>query len=296
MTSPRVRCAALAACLTVGLGLASPSTADAAPCRRGFGDATASTCQQNLDWRYDPRSRSFVRDGEVQRDESAASPRARYIWQRQERCDDRGASCPAAALTCRRDAERGYRYLVTGRRLLPGGKPLPGPAEIVTTECVYPQTVVPASAIQDLVAREVRKRVGRPAITTSPPGGRTLVNIPTLYSTTRYPQVRLPVTAPVPGALTAVPEWVWTFPDTSQALGPGIAYDPTIDPLRNPDAYVNTVYPSPGPQTVTLTLTWRVTFALQDLTDVDLAPITFTNTATTTAMTATNRLLAPPRR
>ncbi len=183
-----------------------------------------------------------------------------------------------------------------GYRLNESGGRVPGPAEVVTTECVYPEKVVPASAVQALVAREIRKRVGRPTITSSPPGGLTLVNIPTLYSTTRYPQVRLPITAPVPGAITAAPEWVWTFPDTSQALGPGIAYDPAISPLRNPDAYVHTIYRSPGRQRVTLTLTWRVTFALQGVQDVDLAPITFTSMATTTAMTATNRLLAEPRR
>ena len=111
----------------------------------------------------------------------------------------------------------------------------------------------------------------------------------------RYGPVRLRVTAPVPGAITAVPEWVWTFPDTSRAFGPGIAYNPAISPLRNPDAYVNTIYDSPGPKSVTLILTWRVTFALQSVQDVDLAPITFTSTATTTAVTATNRLLTQPR-
>lgn len=270
--------------------------ANASPtCRRAISHSVGSTCQQDLEWRYDNQRLAFIREGVSTRDGRPASSGVRFDWERRERCDARGATCGAAALTCADGTRRGYRYAVYGYRLDERRNRVPGPAEVVTTECVYPETVVPASQVQALAAREVRKRVGRPAITTSPPGGRTLVNIPTLYSTTRYGPVRLRVTAPVPGAITAVPEWVWTFPDTSRAFGPGIAYNPAISPLRNPDAYVNTIYDSPGPKSVTLILTWRVTFALQSVQDVDLAPITFTSTATTTAVTATNRLLTQPR-
>jgi hypothetical protein len=157
---------------------------------------------------------------------------------------------------------------------------------------VYPQTVVPASAVEAAVARDIRKRVGHPTITTSPPGGRTLVNIPTLYSTQRFDQVILPVTTPVPGSITAVPEWEWRFPDGSTGLGPGTPYDASVDPLVDPDHYVHTVYRTAGAQRVRMTLTWRVTFRLEDVLDVDLAPIAFTRTATTTALTAKNQLVA----
>jgi hypothetical protein len=174
---------------------------------------------------------------------------------------------------------------------------VPGPADITTTECVYPEKVVPASDLQALAARRIHRLVGRPTITTAPPGPRTLVNIPTLYSTTSFDPVILGVTRPVPGRLRADAEYAWTFTGGDHALGPGSPYTPAIDPLAHPDHYLHTIYRTAGPKRATLTLTWRVSFRLQDSLDVDLAPIVFTTSSATRAMTAHSELIdQPPHR
>ena len=272
-----------------------PLAAAADPtCRHVISQSVGSTCSRTLEWRYDPIQLAFVRSGDSDRDLSGVPAKVRYDWERRERCDEHGATCAAAALTCTRRGERGYRYADYGYRLDAIGHRVPGPAEIITTECVWPEQVVTASEVEAVVAQDVRKRVGRPSIATAPPGGRTLVNIPTIYSTQRFGQIALPVTAPVPGAITAVPEWEWHFPDGSTGLGPGTPYDAAVDPLADPDHYVHTVYRTAGEQRVRLTLTWRVAFRLEDVLDVDLAPITFTRTATTTALSAKNQLVDGP--
>ena len=54
---------------------------------------------------------------------------------------------------------------------------------------------------------------------------------------------------------------------------------------------MHTVYDSAGAKPATLTLTWHVTLQAQNVLDVPLAPITFTATNTTQALTAHNVLI-----
>ncbi|WP_426564756.1 hypothetical protein ACPPVT_01395 [Angustibacter sp. McL0619] len=156
---------------------------------------------------------------------------------------------------------------------------------------MYPQTVVPASAVQAVAAQHLRRHLTRPTITVAPPGGRTLVNIPTLYSAADLDPITLPITTPVPGQITATPTYTWHFPDASTAHGPGTPYDPAISPTQHPEHYLHTIYRTAGTKQTTLTLTWQVTFTLQNILDVPLQPITTTATNTTTALTAHNVLI-----
>jgi hypothetical protein len=212
-------------------------------------------------------------------------------------CDLAGAPGRPAALTCQRRSQRGYRYFVAGFRLNADGARASAFPDLTPTECVYPEKVVPASDVQALAAQHLRKLVGRPTITTAPTGGRTLVNIPTLYSTTRYDPVTLDVHTPVPGQLRAVPEYAWDFTggtDHDHALGPGTPYQPGINPLTHPDHYLHTTYRTTGDKTAHLTLTWAVTFTLDGTLDVDLAPNPFTTPTTTPAVAARNELITRP--
>ena len=122
---------------------------------------------------------------------------------------------------------------------------------------------------------EIRKRIPRPSVTSSPPG-RTLVNIPTIFSTAATPAVSLTIAQPVPGSVTATPRYRWDFGDGLTATGPGLPYRPGDVPSRNPNRYVHAVYDTSGTKHVTLTVTWAVQFQLDGVTDVPLAPIVFT--------------------
>jgi hypothetical protein len=248
-----------------------------------------------MQWTYDAARSAFVHDGVSVADTSQAEPGVRYEWQRRGRCGDDIESCPAAASTCRRGSERGYRYLVFGFELTSAGEHRHRFADVVSTECVYPEKVVPASDVQAVAAQHIRRHLGRPAITVAPPGGRTLVNIPTIYSTADLDPVTLPIVAPVPGRITATPSYTWRFPNGQTASGPGTPYDESFSPSAHADHYVHTVYEAAGAKRTTLTVTWRVSFQLQDVLDVPLAPITFTAANTTRALTARNVLIDGPR-
>ena len=156
---------------------------------------------------------------------------------------------------------------------------------------MYPEKVVPASDVQAVAAQHIRRDIPRPTITVAPPGGRTLVNIPTIYSTTGHDPVTLPITTPVPGRITATPTYTWTFANGERGNGPGTPYSPDFSPGQHPDHYLHTVYDTAGAKTTRLTVSWQVTFRLQDILDVPLQPITFATASTITALTAHNVLI-----
>jgi hypothetical protein len=156
---------------------------------------------------------------------------------------------------------------------------------------VYPEKIVPASDVQAVAAQHIRRAIPRPTITVAPPGGRTLVNIPTIYSTTGHEPVALPIATPVPGRITATPTYTWTFANGQSADGPGTPYTPAFSPSQHPDHYVHTVYDSAGTKTTRLTVSWQVMFRLQGILDVPLQPIIFSTASTTTALTARNVLV-----
>jgi len=144
--------------------------------------------------------------------------------------------------------------------------------------------------VQALARQQIEKEVSHPKITVAPPGGKTLVNIPTIFSAPEPKPVTLAITTPVPGTITAIPEYTWDFDDDLTGVGAGTPYTASVDPAKHPDSYLHAVYLKGGPKHIVATLTWKVTFALEGTNPVDLAPIVFTNTTDVQVMTARSRL------
>ena len=121
-----------------------------------------------------------------------------------------------------------------------------------------------------------------------PPGGQTLVNIPTIFSAAEQRTTTLPITSPVPGQIKAVPSYSWTFGDGLTGAGSGHPFTPSIVPNEtgNNGYYVVAVYRQPGTKSITATLRWDVTFTLQGFGTITLAPIVFTDTVQLHARTA----------
>ncbi|HRB99833.1 MAG TPA: hypothetical protein PKZ38_07135 [Dermatophilaceae bacterium] len=130
--------------------------------------------------------------------------------------------------------------------------------------------------------------MGHPSISVQPPGGQTLVNIPTIFSAAEQRTTTLPITAPVPGQIKAVPSYSWTFGDGLTGTGSGHPFTPSIVPNEtgNNGYYVVAVYRQPGTKSITATLRWDVTFTLQGFGTITLAPIVFTDTVQLNARTA----------
>lgn len=284
--------ALLATMLNTAIWL-SPPRASAADCAKQGNYVKAESCDKKLAWAYNPATHSF---DSTQRRTSAGDPTGdRYSYDKFNVCDGSQdtVSCGAAALTCpplTAGGARGYRVGVVRWLLLPDGTKAPGAGEL-STACDYPTKSIPRQDIDALARQQIEKVVTKPTITVTPPGGKTLVNIPTIFSAPDPRPVTLSITTPVPGSITAIPEYTWDFGDGLAGVGPGTPYDASVDPVESPDSYLYAVYVSGGPKHITATLTWHVIFALEGITPVDLAPIVFTSNADIRAMTAKSRLV-----
>jgi hypothetical protein len=145
------------------------------------------------------------------------------------------------------------------------------------------------------VREQLVKEVGRPVIRIEPPGGRALVNMPVLFSAPVQHRTTLDITQPLPGAIVADPGYSWDLGEGQSGAGAGHRFTPSRDP-EDPSTsgyYVSATYRQVGVQHARLTLTWDATITLGSgagSLSVPLDPITFTATASTTTVSATNRL------
>ncbi|MBK9726303.1 MAG: hypothetical protein WAW82_08915 [Candidatus Lutibacillus vidarii] len=156
------------------------------------------------------------------------------------------------------------------------------------TACRYYGRTVTLAEVQTAARQGIERHVGHPSISVQPPGGQTLVNIPTIFSAAEQRTTTLPITAPVPGQIKAVPSYSWTFGDGLTGTGSGHPFTPSIVPNEtgNNGYYVVAVYRQPGTKSITATLRWDVTFTLQGFGTITLAPIVFTDTVQLNARTA----------
>jgi hypothetical protein len=156
--------------------------------------------------------------------------------------------------------------------------------------CVYTGRSIPMSAVVAAVREKLVKQVGRPQITVQP-ATRGLIHWPMLFSAPPQHEVSLNITQPLPGDITAEPSYDWDLGQGQHATGAGHRYTESVDPTKDSSDgyYVKGTYDDPGQHQATLSLTWAATIHLGGL-DVDLDPIVFTDTATATVVSATNRL------
>lgn len=268
------------AALLLALSLTAPATtahaagaaADGNECTLSRHAFAAASCNQSLSWRYDAASGTFSSGG-VSVGSAHRGEQVRY--ELDVRCLD-GTMCAATALPCPlREGQPGLMYTATATPVDSSGRDLPGAAPSIENVCHYRGRSVPVAAVEALAHEEIRKRLVSPTVTSAPPG-TTLVNLPTIFSTEPQPPPRIDITTPVPGSITATPSYRWDFGDGLGGLGPGIPYQRGDRPSRDPGKYLHAVYASTGTKHVTLTVTWAVTFRLEGVTEVALAPIVFT--------------------
>ena len=193
-----------------------------------------------------------------------------------------GAGRPAAGSV---RVPRGSRLRIVVYRRAIGSS---GPWLEAQTACRYYGRTVPLAEVQTAARQEIERRVGHPSISVQPPGGQTLVNIPTIFSAAEQRTTTLPITSPVPGQIKAVPSYSWTFGDGLTGTGSGHPFTPSIVPNEsgNNGYYVVAVYRQPGTKSITATLRWDVTFTLQGFGTITPAPIVFTDTVQLHARTA----------
>lgn len=252
------------------------------------GGGSATTCSGFLKWTYDPSAREF-------RGESQLILPARDLFEYLEAadCDGNTAGSAFEALC--------MRALSCPVKLDPSGTRLASLRVVVyrrkigttdwletVTVCRYFGRTVPLAEVQTAARQEIERRVGHPSISVQPPGGQTLVNIPTIFSAAEQRTTTLPITSPVPGQIKAVPSYSWTFGDGLTGTGSGHPFTPSIVPNEtgNNGYYVVAVYRQPGTKSITATLRWDVTFTLQGFGTITLAPIVFTDTVQLNARTA----------
>jgi len=140
--------------------------------------------------------------------------------------------------------------------------------------------------IEDLV--EIEIGADPPPIRLQPTNA--IVNLPMIASTDDRPPITIELSDPIVGTATATPEFLWTFGDGAAAHGPGRPYDGT-SPTANPGYYVAHTYRGLGTPTVTLTVTWRVTFTIPGYPPVELTDVVRESTATTTIRSAGSELI-----
>ena len=265
--------AALLGALVLSAVIPAQASAGSSNCQGTFFGGEVSTCSAALGWRYDASSKSFNKNGVI----DPSSPSIRYEYVLNERCGEGGVDCGAAVLPCApSDGQPGRMYQSQAFPLSANGS-RSGEPSVLRNVCLYAGKSVPLAAVEAAVREEIQKRIPQPSVTSAPPG-QSVVNFFTIFSTQPSPEQAITFTNPVPGEVRAVPEYSWDFGDGIKGLGPGTAFNPAILPSRNPGYYLGATYAKPGTKHVTLTVTWRVTFRLEGVIDVPLAPIVMTAT------------------
>jgi hypothetical protein len=117
-----------------------------------------------------------------------------------------------------------------------------------------------------------------------------IVNLPAIASTDPRGTITTEINEPVRGTLRATPSYVWDFGDGGGGHGPGIPYDGT-SPVRDPGHYVAHTYRALGTPTVTVTVTWSVTFTIPGYLPIPLQPVVRESTASTTIREASSQLV-----
>jgi len=251
--------------------LLAPSASAESGCGQTFFGGEVTTCSASLGWKYDGQARAFKRQGVVDPSGSAA----RYEYVLNERCGPDGIDCGAAVLPCpQRDGQSGRMYQAQAFLLADTGVRAEAPS-ILRNVCLYEARTVPLAVVEAAVREEIRRRIPSPLVVSSPPG-RSVVNLFTIFSTVPAAEQAIAFTTPVPGEVRAVPEYVWDLGDGLTGVGPGRPFDPAVLPSKNKGYYLGATYAKPGSKHVTVTVTWRVTFRLEGVTSVPLAPIVMT--------------------
>jgi hypothetical protein len=141
-----------------------------------------------------------------------------------------------------------------------------------------------------LIQEQVEDAIGagRPPILLQPVDA--IVNLPAIASTDPRPPIVLQINNPINGVARARPYFAWDFGDGGGGIGAGIPYDGT-SPSQDPGHYVAHTYRGLGMPTVTLTVTWEVSFTIPGYDPIRLDDVVRTGTTSTTIRTAHSELI-----
>ncbi len=171
------------------------------------------------------------------------------------------------------DDQPGIRFIVYSRRT-------DQPAadwQVVGETCVAGDNRVDVAEVEREVERVIEDRfseITTPALHVAPDGG-ALVNLPVLVWTDPSEDLSFAIDQPLPGRVSASPEYDWTFSDGTTGSGVGRPFEAALAPSQVPDYYLHTTYRRPGPADVTLNATWSGTVTVQDLAPVPIEPLVY---------------------
>lgn len=263
---------------------AGPALAACQVVASGWGSASAAyTCPQAVGWSYDPALRVFTQGSRILGLDGPHDP-MEYLKASACEGDAPGgsepgcvsaASCPPV-LGSSGEPLSSWRVNAYSR---PRGSDAPWNL-IVRNACEYVSDAVPLADVEAAARKQMEREVGTLEVTVQPPGGTVLVNMPTLFSAPAWSTTALPVTAPVPGVVTAEPAYTWDLGEGLTGTGSGHEYTPEVRPdgSGNDGFYVAALYQRAGAKRVTATLEWTAAFELQGYGAIPLAPIRFTET------------------
>lgn len=262
-----------------------------------FDDLSSYTCPQAVGWSYDPALQVFTQGSRILGLDGPDDP-MEYLKASACEGDAPGGSEPGcvAAASCPPVLGSGGDPLSSWRvnaYSRPRGSDAPWNL-IVRNACEYVSDAVPLADVEAAAREQMERAVGTLEVTVQPPGGTVLVNVPTLFSAPARSTTSLPVTAPVPGVVTAEPAYSWDLGDGLTGTGSGHEYTPEVRPdgSGNGGFYVAASYQRTGVKRVTATLEWTAAFELQGYGAIPLAPITFTQTVDLQARQARSVLVS----
>lgn len=282
-TAARLLIAALSMA-TLSVVSAGPSIAACKVVASGWGSASKGyTCPQAVGWSYDPRGRVFTQGSRILGLDAPDDP-LEYLKASACEGDAPGGSEPGCVAAASCPVVLGSDGVpLSSWRVNAYSRPRGSDAPwnlIVRNACEYVSEAVPLADVEAAAREQMEREVGTVEVTVQPPGGTVLVNMPTLFSAPAWSMTSLPVTAPVPGVVTAVPAYSWDLGDGLTGTGSGHVYTPQVRPdgSGSDGFYVAAVYERAGVKRVTATLEWTAAFELQGYGSIPLAPIRFTDT------------------
>jgi hypothetical protein len=172
----------------------------------------------------------------------------------------------------------------------------PGAAwELQGSQCLAGERRVDLADVEAEVRRIVEERfrdIAEPTIEMAP-ASAALVNLPVLAWTADRRDVTLDITQPLPGRITASPEYRWEWSNGATASGPGRPYSPAVSPTADPGYYVATTYDRPGQARVTLTVRWNGQVTVPGVPAVDIDALVYTSSASVPVREARSVLVDP---